>query len=112
MGAKSDKNGIEGQPDAVLNIADVTNRGGAILPLLFNHITVSYRLEGAFVVLLAHENLVGRVLEVVKEAVKIFQLKVGLKDIEYKFESSSGSLLARGLHRGCIANARWVLVEH
>lgn len=85
-------NGIEGQPDSVLNITDAIDREGAITALLFIHITVPYKLEGAFIVLLAHENLVGRALEVADEALKTFQPNVGQKDIEYRFESSSRSL--------------------
>src|SRR5258706_873717 len=93
------KDTIERLPDAVLNIADVIDRGAAIDPLLSDHEMVPCDLEGAFVVLLAHENLVGHILEVAYELVKISWTKVGLEDIEYRFESFFRS---GGIHRGYI----------
>ena len=69
MDVKSVKDGIEGLPNAVLNIADVIEGGAATSPLLSNHIKVPCELKGAFGVLLANENLAGGVLEVTDELV-------------------------------------------
>jgi len=74
--------------------------------------TVPYKLEGTFVVPLAHENLVGRVLEVGNEIGEISKPEVGLEYIEYIVECSSGSAAPEGIHRGFMVIARWVLLEH
>jgi len=70
---KSVKDGIEGLLDVVLNIGDIPDRGGATNPLLRSHIKVPYVFGGAFVVLLAHENPGGHILEPINELVTMFQ---------------------------------------
>ena len=111
MNVKSVKNGIEGLSNVVLNIADVIHRGGATSVLLSNSIKVPYKLEGAFVVLLAHENLVGHVVEIANELVTVSRRKGGLEDIEYKIKSSFDFPALRGIYRGFIVIARGVLLE-
>jgi len=83
------KDGIEGLPDVVLNIGDVLDRGRVTNPLPRNHIKVPYMFGGAFVVLLAHENLGGRILEPANKLVTMFRPKVGLEDTECKVKSVS-----------------------
>jgi len=108
---KSVKDGIEGLPNAVLDIGDIPDRRGATNPLLRNHIKVPYSFEGAFVVLLAHKNLIGRILEPPDELVTIFRLKVGLEDIEYKVKSFSRLLAPRGINHGFVAWVGRVVVK-
>ena len=70
---KSLKDAIEGQPDFVLNISGFIDEVEASIALLGSHKSVPHKLEGAFVVLLAHENLVGRVLEVAYKLVVTYK---------------------------------------
>ena len=105
---KSLKDGIEGLPDTVLNIADNIDREGATSPLLSNHIQVPYKFECTFVVLLAHEDFVGRVFEVADET---SLLNVGLEDIEYRDKRSSGLLVPGAIPRGFMLIARWIFLE-
>lgn len=76
--------------------------------LLRNHIMVPYKLEGTLVVLLANENLVGRLADEIEE---ISRPKVGLEDTEYKFESSNRFPVAGRIHSGSIATAIWNLLK-
>src|SRR5258706_4143363 len=111
MDVKGVKDGIEGLPDAVLNIADVIDRGAATSPLLSNNIKVPDKLEGAFVVLLAYEDLVGRVLEVADELLAMSRTKVGLEDIEYRVKGSPWVPVRGGSYRDFMANSRSDLLE-
>ena len=81
------KGGIEGLPDVVLNIGDVLDKGGKTNPLPRNHIKISYIVEGAFVVLLAHENLGDRILEPADKLVTVFRLEVVLRIMSAKLRA-------------------------
>jgi len=96
----------------VLNIGDVPDRR-ATNPLLRDHIKVPYMFGGVFVVLLAHENLRGRILEPANKLVTVFRLEVGLEDNECKVTSVSRFLTCsrrnsswfHGLGRGAYSQA-------
>ena len=87
---------------------------GETIPLLSsgNYMAVPCKLEGTFIVPLAHDNLGGCVLEVADEIEKISRPKVSLENIEYILESSSRVFAPEGIHRGVMGIARWDLLEH
>ena len=109
MDVKGVDDGIECLPDAGLDIADFIDRGAATSPLLSNNIKIPDKFEGTFVVLLAHGDLGGRVLEIVDELVTKPRPKVGLEGIEYRVESTSRLLTPKGIYRGIMA--RWIHFE-
>jgi len=96
---KGAKDGIEGARDAVLNIADLIDRGATTSPLLTSHVIVPYKLGGVFIVLLTYENHVGHVVEVADELVAMSRTKFGTEDIEDKLVGSSRLLALRVIHR-------------
>jgi len=93
---KGAKDGIEG---AVLIIADLIDRRVATSPLLRSHVIVPYKLGGVFIVLLAHENLVGHKFEVADELVATSRMRFGTEDIEDKPVDSSRLLALGVIHR-------------
>jgi len=103
---KGAKDGIEGARDAVLNIADLIDRRATTSPLLRSHVIVPYKLGGVFIVLLAHESLVGHVLEVADELVAMSRMGFGTDYIEHKPVGSSRLLALGGIHRHAIVVAR------
>ena len=111
MVVKGVKDGIEGLPDTVLIIFDIIDRGGALRPLLRNNIKVPDKLEGTFVVPLAYDDLVGRVLEVADELSTTSRTKVSLEDVEYKFKGSPWLLIAGGIYRNFMAISRRAFLE-
>ena len=111
MDVKSVKDGIEGLPNAVLNIADVIDRGAATSVLLSNHIKVPYKFECTFVVLSAHEDFDSCVFEVADKLVTMSRPNVGLESIEYKYKRSPGLLVPGAIPRGFMLIARWILLE-
>ena len=94
-------------------IAGVIDRGGTI-PLfsIGNHMAVPCKLEGTFIVPLAHDNLGGCVPEVAGEIEKIAWPKVSLENTEYIVESPSRVFAPEGIHRCVMGTAHWVLLEH
>src|SRR5258706_4585698 len=108
MDAKGIKDQIEGVPDAARDIVDDID-WEATNPLLINYIIVPYELEGMFVVLLAHQNFVGRVLEEINQ---VSWRNVVHEDIECKVENAFRLLAPEGIHCGFIANSRRVYLEH
>ena len=103
---KGAKDGIEGARDAVLNIADLIDRGATTGPLLRSHVIVPYKLGGVLIVLLAHEDLVGHVLEVADELVAMSRMRFGTDYIDDKPVGSSRLLALGGIHRRSIVIAR------
>jgi len=103
MNVKGVKDGTEHHPNVVLNIN--AHRGAATSVLLSNYIKVPDKLEGTFIVLLAHGSLVNRVVEIHE----LSRSKFDLKSIQYNDERSSMILDPEGSGRGVIPNALWVL---
>ena len=109
MDVKGVKDGIEDY--VILGIADVIDSRASASPLPSNNIKVRDKLEGLFIVLLAYEDLVDRVLEVADQLLTMSRPRVGLEDIEYKVKSSSRFLVPGGNHRNVMAISRWIHLE-